>query len=74
MMTTEVNTRNPTGITLTQEQKYRLMRESYWDHAIRYGLEYYIAGRFAIAHHFIPVGANILHHAVHAIHNSKQGL
>ena len=63
-MSTEVDARNPTCITLTQEQKDRSMRESYWDHAIRYGLEYYVAGRFAIAHHFIPVGANILHHAV----------
>ncbi len=40
------------------------MREGYWNHAIRYSLDYYIAGRFTVAHHFTPVGANILHHAV----------
>src|SRR5271165_1727334 len=61
---TAVNARNPTGITFTKEQKDSWMREGYWDHAIRYSLDYYIAGRFAIAHHFTPVGANILHHAV----------
>ena len=63
-MNTAVNARNPTGITLTKEQKDSWMREGYWNHAIRYSLDYYIAGRFAVAHHFTPVGANILHHAV----------
>jgi hypothetical protein len=55
---------NPTGITLTQNQKDESMREGYWSHAIRYGLEYCVTGRFATAHQFTPVGANILHHAV----------
>jgi hypothetical protein len=63
-MDATVDARNPTGITLTQAQKDRLMREGYWDHAIRYGLEFYVAGRFAIAHGFTPVGANILHDGV----------
>jgi len=57
-----VNDRNPTGMVLTQEQKDELEREGYWDHAIRYGLEYYVSGRFATAHGFISVNANILHH------------
>jgi hypothetical protein len=56
--------RNPTGITFNKEQKDFSEREGYWNHAIRYGLEYYVAGRFAIAHGFTPVSANILHHAV----------
>jgi hypothetical protein len=63
-MNAAIDARNPTGITFTQEQKNTWMREGYWDHAIRYGLEYYVSGRFAIAHGFTPVGANILHHAV----------
>ena len=63
-LNTAVDIRNPTGVTLTQEQKDQSAREGYWIHAIRYGLEYYVAGRFATAHHFTPVSANILHHAV----------
>jgi hypothetical protein len=63
-MNTAVDARNPTGITLTKEQKDHSVREGYWSHAIRYGLDYYVVGRFATAHHFTPVSANILHHAV----------
>jgi hypothetical protein len=59
-----VNDRNPTGIVLTQAQKDELERNGYWDHAIRYGLEYYVLGRFATAHGFISVNANVLHHGV----------
>ena len=59
-----VNARNPTGIRLTQEQMDKSFRESYWDLAIRYGLQYYVAGRFATANRFTPVCANLLHHAV----------
>jgi hypothetical protein len=56
--------RNPTGIELTQEQRDRSFQESYWSHAIRYGIQYYVAGRFAAASAFTPVLANLLHHAV----------
>lgn len=59
-----ITARNPTGIVLTQEQRDDSERSSYWYNAIVYGLQYYIAGRFATAHRFIPVSANILHHAV----------
>jgi hypothetical protein len=59
-----VNDRNPAGIVLTQAQKDDSERSSYWCNAIEYGLQYYVAGRFATAHRFIPVSANILHHAV----------
>ena len=38
------------------------MREGYRDHAIRYGLDYYVAGRFAAAHRFRS--ARHIHHAV----------
>ena len=59
-----VSNRNPTGIVKTQAQRDASERDDYWGHAIEYGLDYYVAGRFAIAHGFIPVSANILHHAV----------
>jgi hypothetical protein len=59
-MTMQGDSGSSAGISLTQEQKDASMREDYWSHAIRYGLEYYVAGRFAFAHHFTPVGANIL--------------
>lgn len=39
-------------------------RGHYWRSAIRYGLQYYVAGRFATANRFTPVCANLLHHAV----------
>lgn len=63
-MNTAEDIRNPTGIVLTREQKDQSLREGYWIEAIRYGLDYYIAGRFATSHRFMPVSANILHHAV----------
>ncbi len=63
-MTTEVNPRNPTGVRPTQAQLDESERQDHWQLAIRAGLDYYICGRFAIAQGFIPVGANILHHAV----------
>jgi hypothetical protein len=59
-----VSDRNPTGIVLTQAQKDEMFRSGYWDLAIRYGLQYYVAGRFATAHHFDSVSANLLHHGV----------
>jgi hypothetical protein len=59
-----VSARNPTGIKLTQEQMDESFRGRYWRHAIGYGLQYYVAGRFATANRFTPVCANLLHHAV----------
>ena len=59
-----VNARNPTGIKFTQEQQDEFFRQSYWSSAIDYGLQYYVAGRFATANRFTPVCANLLHHAV----------
>jgi hypothetical protein len=59
-----VNVRNPVGFKLTQQQRDESTRQSYWSTTIRYGLEYYVAGRFATAHGFNPISANILHHAV----------
>ncbi len=59
-----VTTRNPTGERPTQEQMDKSFRESYWRHTIGYGLQYYVAGRFATANRFTPVCANLLHHAV----------
>ena len=63
-MTESHDNRNPIGITLTQEQRDQSFREGYWNHAIRYGIQYYVAGRFAAASGFTPVLANLLHHAV----------
>jgi len=55
----------PPGVRrLTQEELDESERQSYWYHAIEYGLDYYIAGRFATAHRFVPVSANLLHHGV----------
>jgi hypothetical protein len=59
-----VNARNPAGIKLSQEQVDESFRGSYWSSAIDYGLQYYVAGRFATANRFTPVCANLLHHAV----------
>jgi hypothetical protein len=59
-----VNERNPMGITLTPEQKDESERDDYRYHAVDYGLDYYVAGRFSIAHRSMAVGASILHHAV----------
>lgn len=56
--------RNPTGIELSQEQQDQVFRTGYWEHAVRYGTQYYVAGRFAAASGFTPVLANLLHHAV----------
>lgn len=55
---------NPLHITRTKEQIDESFRESYWQYAIRYGLQYYVSGRFATAQRFTPVCANLLHHAV----------
>ena len=63
-VTEPADNRNPTGIELTQEQRDQSFREGYWSHAIRYGIQYYVAGRFAAASGFTPVLANLLHHAV----------
>jgi hypothetical protein len=63
-MSTVVDDRNPMGIKLTQEQLEEFERQSYRYHAVEYGLDYYIAGRFSIAHRSMSVGASILHHAV----------
>lgn len=63
-MNSTADTRSPTGVVLSQEQKDRSMQERYWAYAIEYGLQYYVAGRFATAHHFTFVSANILRHAV----------
>ena len=59
-----VNARNPTGIKFTQEQQDEFFRQGYRHSAIDYGLQYYVAGRFATANRFTPVCANLLHHAV----------
>jgi hypothetical protein len=59
-----VNRRNPLGIKLTKEQMDESFRKSYWAYAVRYGLQYYVAGRFAATHRLTPVLANLLHHAV----------
>ena len=59
-----VNARNPADMKFTQEQQDEFFRGRYWSSAIDYGLQYYVAGRFATANRFTPVCANLLHHAV----------
>ena len=48
----------------TQEELDESFRQSYWSNAIRYGLQYFVAGRYAVAAGLTPVSANLLHHAV----------
>lgn len=55
---------NPTGIQLTQQERDQQFVDRYWENAIQSGLEYYVAGRFALIARFMPVSANILHHGV----------
>jgi hypothetical protein len=63
-MNATVGDRNPMGFVPTQAQMDESERSGYWLHAIEYGLDYYVSGRFATAHRFTPVSANLLHHAV----------
>jgi len=64
MPSSDSDVRNPTGITLTPEQLEQSFCSGYWDHAIRYGIQYYVAGRFSAASGHSPISANLLHHAV----------
>jgi hypothetical protein len=63
-MSAVIDDRNPLGVTFTKEQQDEFARDGYWYHAIEYGLDYYIAGRFATAHRAMPLSASILHLAV----------
>ena len=60
-MTSEAN---PFGIQLTQQQLDESYRSRYWQHAVEYGVQYYVAGRFAAHARLTPVCASLLHHAV----------
>ena len=62
-MNDPADTPNPTEIKLTHDQLDESFRQRYWSNAIRYGIQYYVAGRFATASGFTPVSANLLHHA-----------
>jgi hypothetical protein len=42
----------------------RIDPEDYALHALRLGLQYYTAGRYAAAAHLVPVCGNLLHHAL----------
>ena len=63
-MITSGDISNPTGIEFTQEQRDESFRDAYWTSAVRFGLQYYVAGRFATTGGFVPVSANLLHHAI----------
>ena len=54
---------NPLGFVPTPDQIEQIFKEGYWSNAIRYALEYYDAGRFAV-HAQLLISANLLHHAV----------
>jgi hypothetical protein len=54
---------NPPGVTRTPQQLDDSYKSSYWQHAIEYGLAYYVSGRFAV-HAQVFISANLLHHAV----------
>jgi hypothetical protein len=59
-----MSARNPKRHQRTQQEIDESFKSSYWIHAVEYGVQYYVAGRFAIFAHFTPVCASILHHAV----------
>jgi len=48
----------------TQAERDESYRSSYWMHALEYGLNYYVCGRFAVAARMMPVSASLFHHAV----------
>ncbi len=70
-MNDAVNDRDPTGRKLTKEQNEKSFKESFWQHALQYGLQYDIAGRFATANGFTPVCANLLHHGVELLMKAR---
>ena len=39
----------------------------------RYGFQYYVAGRFAVIAQFMPVAANLLHHAIEMLLKGELG-
>lgn len=55
---------DPEGIGRSPQQLDESFRSRYWQHAAEYGVQYYVAGRFAAHAHFTPVSASILHHSV----------
>lgn len=48
----------------TQQEIDESFKSDYWQLAVEYGVQYYVAGRFAMFAYFIPVCASIMHHAV----------
>jgi hypothetical protein len=62
-MSAVVDDRNPTGFVPTQAQLIESTRTGYWQHFVGNSLQYYKAGRFAVAAALTPVSGNILHHA-----------
>jgi hypothetical protein len=63
-----VEAADPPGVPPRSQAEFDASeRTGYWEQAIRYGLDYYVSGRFATANYFNPVSANILHHAVEMI-------
>lgn len=49
---------------LTEAQQDAAFADDYVREAFRFGLQYYGAGRFAVASAFMPVGSAILHHGI----------
>ncbi len=54
---------NSTTPRRSKEQEDESFKQSYWHHAIEYGLAYYVSGRFAV-HAGVFISPNLLHHAV----------
>ncbi len=51
-------------IVLTREQLDESTAQRYWIHAAEYGIEYYIAGRYATYAYLTPICSNLLHHSI----------
>lgn len=54
----------PGSFKATGAQQRKLFPASYWQKSLGYGMQYYIAARFAVAVGHIPVAANLAHHAL----------
>jgi hypothetical protein len=62
-MSAIVDDRDGAGFVPTQAQLIESTRSGYWVHFVGNSLQYYKAGRFAVAAALTPVSGNILHHA-----------
>jgi len=49
---------------ISQADKDKSSAQSYWMHAVEYGIHYYLAGRYSMYARLTPAAGNQMHHAV----------